>query len=446
MAAVPRSIRAALTRLWGYNKATNVDTGFRNAEPLVWKASGASRGDRSTNIEGIQVDASSNVRVAKEIVSPERTTITFNLEANAKIADQVFWISDGAYKVEAIYEVHKTKDTDAAAVTATVRKSADGVTIANGTALCTALSLKTTDDTVQTATLSTVKNADGTSVLNLAENDRISLDYSGVTDFAGICVVMVLSPGHKSDSVTYTVVANGDLGERCFYVVPRRQKITAIKYAHTTLGTATGVNVQVTKDTTTDAPGAGNDLLQNDSDAGFDAEAAINTVQDGVLTATAADLILAPGDYLSVDPTADVTALAGVVVTVFFEPIFDRKDITLHVPVDGASIVEQDFFIADRNYEIVAAKCFWDVASAGATNMALEMAVDGTAPGSGTVFLSNDSAAGFQTDGTARTPEVGTFTDSTTQYLFQGEKLGLDPSGTLTALVGLVITVTLKPV
>jgi hypothetical protein len=79
--------------------------------------------------------------------------------------------------------------------------------------------------------------------------------------------------------------------------------------------------MQVTKDDSTDAPGAGNNLLTNNTNAGFDMKGTANTMQTGTLTATSADLRLAAGDRLSVDFAGTVTTLAGVVVTVVLRPL-----------------------------------------------------------------------------------------------------------------------------
>ena len=65
--------------------------------------------------------------------------------------------------------------------------------------------------------------------------------------------------------------------------------------------------------------GAGDDLLVG---TGFDLNAAAETVQDGVLTATLADRILAIGDRIALDETgALLAAVAGLCVTVELEAI-----------------------------------------------------------------------------------------------------------------------------
>lgn len=404
------------------------DYSFANAKYLK------QRNSAGNDVNLVGLDASDNVYLADQILNPDYDVVNFHIEPNADVVDQVIWISDGVRRVEAIYEIHKTKDTDSGTVTATIRKSSDGVTIANGTALCTALSLKTTNNTYQAATLSTTEGA-----TTLAENDRISVDFSGVTDAAGICIVLVLSPGKKSQSAVYRGVANGDLADRAFFVANRPMKITGIRAAHTAAGTdGSAVTFQVTKDTSTDAPGGGDDILSS----ALSLKATINTVQEGSLDSTYTTLL--PGDYLSIDFAGTLTAVAGLCVVVEFEANQQYKDVTYFTPNDGAATLDEAFFIADRNYEIVAANAVWSTASSGATNFQLVRDTGTAAPGAGTNLLSNDSSAGFQTDATANTPEAATWANTQHNHLLTGDRLSVDYSGTLTALVGVVATVTLK--
>lgn len=105
--------------------------------------------------------------------------------------------------------------------------------------------------------------------------------------------------------------------DQSFFVAGRAYTVVGIDFVHAVAeSTAATLRVQVTKDTSTNAPGAGADLLTNTSNAGFDCKATANTVQNGTLTATAADLTLAAGDRLSVDFTASATELVGVTINV----------------------------------------------------------------------------------------------------------------------------------
>jgi hypothetical protein len=110
------------------------------------------------------------------------------------------------------------------------------------------------------------------------------------------------------------------LVDGAFFVAPRACVVTAVQWVHAVAGTdGSAVNVQLVKDTGTNAPGAGTDLLTNNTNAGFNCKGTANTVQNGTLTATAASLKLAAGDRLSVDYAGTLTTLAGVVMTVELE-------------------------------------------------------------------------------------------------------------------------------
>ena len=108
--------------------------------------------------------------------------------------------------------------------------------------------------------------------------------------------------------------------DQVFFVAPYPCRVVAISCVFAV--TAGGASkLQVTKDTGTNAPGAGTDLLTDNTAAGFDLAATANTVQNGTLSATASDLVLAAGDRLSVDFAHAIQNTAGLVVTVALAPI-----------------------------------------------------------------------------------------------------------------------------
>jgi hypothetical protein len=118
--------------------------------------------------------------------------------------------------------------------------------------------------------------------------------------------------------------AAGAQTDRVFFQCPvgHAYEVTAISEIHSAAGTnGSAVSIQVTKDTGTDAPGAGTDLLTNNTGAGFDAKGTANTTQAGTLTATIATRRLAAGNRLSVDYAGTLTALAGVIITVVLKRI-----------------------------------------------------------------------------------------------------------------------------
>lgn len=121
--------------------------------------------------------------------------------------------------------------------------------------------------------------------------------------------------------VSYRQAANGSLADEAFFIADRAYNVDSIREVHSAAGThSAAVNLQVTKDTGTDAPGAGTDLVASNAGAGFDLKGTANTVQSASLTTGAGALTLAAGDRLSVDYAGVLTTVAGVVVTVMLTP------------------------------------------------------------------------------------------------------------------------------
>lgn len=122
--------------------------------------------------------------------------------------------------------------------------------------------------------------------------------------------------------VSVRVGAAALMVDHSFFIATQAYQVTKVKFVHAVAeSTASTLLVQVVKDTGTDAPGAGTDLLTNNTNAGFDCKATANTVQSGTLTATAASLQLAAGDRLSLDFSAGATELVGVTITVTLKRI-----------------------------------------------------------------------------------------------------------------------------
>lgn len=113
------------------------------------------------------------------------------------------------------------------------------------------------------------------------------------------------------------LAANNDSS---FFVATRAMRVISISEVHAVAAGGASV-VQVTKDTGTQAPGAGTDLLTNNTNGGFDLNAAANTVQIGTLVTTAGVTNLAAGNRLSVDYAQLVQATVGVVITVCMAPL-----------------------------------------------------------------------------------------------------------------------------
>lgn len=122
--------------------------------------------------------------------------------------------------------------------------------------------------------------------------------------------------------VSFHGQAAGAMVDQSFFVATQAYQVTKVRFVHAVAeSTATTLYAQLVKDTGTDAPGAGTDLLTNNTNNGFDCKATANTVQTGTLTATTASLQLAAGNRLSVDFSAAATELVGVTITVTLKRI-----------------------------------------------------------------------------------------------------------------------------
>lgn len=102
--------------------------------------------------------------------------------------------------------------------------------------------------------------------------------------------------------------------DRQFFVAPIACSIVAISEVHA-VAAGGASTLQVVKDTGTAAPGAGTDILTNNTNTGFDLNATAQTVQVGTFAATS----LAVGDRLSLDFANAIQSTAGLCVTVILK-------------------------------------------------------------------------------------------------------------------------------
>jgi hypothetical protein len=102
------------------------------------------------------------------------------------------------------------------------------------------------------------------------------------------------------------------------FVAPFDCTLQSASEVHAVLGTdASAVNVQLTHDTGTQAPGVGGDLLANSSNAGFNLKGTINTPQHASFKSGTSRKFV-KGDRLSADFAGVMTAVAGVTITATF--------------------------------------------------------------------------------------------------------------------------------
>ena len=118
--------------------------------------------------------------------------------------------------------------------------------------------------------------------------------------------------------IRYSQRQNGDLADEVVITLNRPYELTLVQQIHSTLGTdGSAVTVTVTKDTGTQAPGAGTALLT----AGFNLKATANTVQEATLTTTLDNRKFSKGDRLAIKFSGVLTSVAGLNVTATLKPI-----------------------------------------------------------------------------------------------------------------------------
>ena len=122
--------------------------------------------------------------------------------------------------------------------------------------------------------------------------------------------------------VDFEAWLNADCVDRQFFLAHAACQVVAAYEIHAVAGNDAGaVNLQLVKDTGTNAPGAGTDLLTNNTNAGFDLKGTAQTMQTGTLTGTTASLQLAAGNRLSADFAGTVTTLSGLLMHVVLKRI-----------------------------------------------------------------------------------------------------------------------------
>lgn len=108
--------------------------------------------------------------------------------------------------------------------------------------------------------------------------------------------------------------------DRAIFLATRPYYVEALTEVHSVAAGGASA-LQVTKDVTTDAPGAGTDMLSDNTNSGFDLAATANTVQTGTLKTTAGLRKLNAGDRLSIDFAQAIQSTAGLKIGVRLRPL-----------------------------------------------------------------------------------------------------------------------------
>jgi len=410
-----------------------LDTAFDNNYAQKW-----SNAADTADVEGIRVGTDDKIMLGGgHVVQPCFRPIPLRMAVNADVATKCFHVFNYAARIISIVESHGTAGNDAGAVTFQITKDGSGVAPGSGIALNTALSLKATANTTQTATL-----ASEPATLEVAAGDRLSFKLTGTaTACANVCIVVWVMY-YQNVFETSIHVASGN-ADQAFFIANRPYTLLAARFAAATAETTTtSLKLQLTLDTSTNAPGAGTDLLSNNSNGGFSCTATANVPQTGSLNATgSAAYALAAGDRLSIDYSGSATELAGIVVTVAFAAQPERIEVTFF-DID-TDVSECAGLVADREYEFIEARQVHATAAGGTATAQLEYATGTTAPGSGTAIM----ASTFDLNGTANTVQIGApSTVLSDRILRTGARLSLDYNHTEQSLAGLVWTASLKAI
>ena len=431
----------------------------RNASgiPIEWaQANGfEERFMNSTNTDYIRaVACGSNLFFGEELARQARQSFVFNQYVTATIVTQVFAnVPTDCHITGATFILHVAGSSTGATKPTLYVEHLTGTQVpGSGTPITATVDCHAAvADTLQTLTLTmpTTGNSDDPSLFLLA-GDRLGIVVAGTTTaLAGVEVTIAVAP-FKGQLVTLSIPINADIpAAMAMFTANRPYILTAVSYSHATKGTdASAVTMQITNDASGTAPGAGTALLTNNTNAGFDCKAAVNTVQVGALTATAASLRLALGASLSFSITGTKTALAGIAVTLTrlttsadrIEKTFSLYNVNGQTDLTGLSA--QNIFTADRDYEILDIRERHAVVAGQAGTLNAYVDTGTTAPGGGQAVATSN----FDMTATANTQVAGTLQVLGLRFLLAGDRLSVkSPSGSLASAKGVQLTVALQP-
>jgi hypothetical protein len=408
---------------------------------------------RSQNAAGsavldlIGTDGLNNRLVAGEVYRPVLTPVKCQIQANGKIAttNPFFVNNNETTPVEIAYITCQYSTAAGSASTGTVVKDPVGVAPGAGaTCMSGTFNLNTTTNTEQIATLA---GSRGWPSLVLGPGEQLTLKISAVASLAGLYVTVWLRPRQAVSLAAYHRHANGDIATGVMFlnILPG----TVVRGVAMRWGTAAtnagAVTMDITKDSPGTAPGAGTSILA----AAQSVKGTANTTVYPALSATAANLSMAVGDMLSVKTAGTLTALADLVITVFFAA-GPSQHIIIPVSSWDAANTDRCVFQADDNYyQVVDCWQTWSTVSTSNTQL-LTKDTGTTAPGGGTGLQTDNTNAGILTSGTVNTP-IGSLlltavSTKPTLWLGPGDRLGLKNAGTVGSLAGVFTSILLRKV
>jgi hypothetical protein len=398
---------------------------------------------------------------------PIKTPVTCNIPANGNLVNTRFFISDSYYRVSAIYSIIKTNSTGASC---SVQVTKD--TLGNGAANAlsqtpgTGVPLMTQGfdlvgdlpNVIVTGPLVSLSTQAQTLYLN--PGDSLSLAFTGTTTTAAglqvtvwlenTCSVGYQRPAYQpalqtpffktipSNVTSVYAALNAETNTQVMFIANRDMLVNFGALTYTTPFTTGTPTITVTHDTGTQAAGAGGSIFNN--------AIGVTTANPGLLIATlnGTQLQLHAGDRLSLKYSV-TTSGAGVCLTIGFSPTYDGLEVSCPIGILSGDKVSQEFFIADRNYEVVDGSCVFQTAAGSASNVAITIEKTQVAPGAGNVTQTDNTNTGFDVNGgTAFSAAFMTPATRHLRLLSIGDRLGILVTGAAPGS-NLCVTVSLRP-
>lgn len=405
----------------------------------------------------IGYNSSNQLAVGGAIQTPAREQVRFHIFPNASNVSQTFFTNctpDTLY-ITGISEVHTTLGSATPTLAITHETQLGGLLQAAGTGksvMTGTFDQHATAATVQNATLGAnyqtqtrninVNNpSPGSGLIVLQPGDALSAKYAGaITALAGTTVTLYLVPGGRYKFVNYYVAPAGTAATASLMISLRpRTLLYGAAVWQVKEATAATLTLDITKDASATAPGAGTSMLAST----VNLKGAALTYNQLALSATAANLLTGPTDSVALKISASNTELAGLCVTLAFDG--KQNEVSLHHnSVNSTAGTNEEFWIADRDYQIMDFAAKWSTVSTSNT-AGLTIDTGTQTPATGQVVQTDNSNAGFLTSGTVNVPVFATLSAVNTRFLRRGDRLGIKNAGTLGTLAGLQISVRLRP-
>ena len=259
-----------------------------------------------------------------------------------------------------------------------------------------------------------------------------------------ILIAEALAPVERK-TITFSIETPAT---QAFFIADQAYRVTSITWSHKTQSTVAGT-AYVEKLTGTTAPGSGSSLQTGT----FDCTATNVTPLAGTLYSTGTGdsddprLQLAAGNRLGLVMAGTFTTLAGVQVTVTLSPGGVARTANYVMNLNADMTRYQTFFVANRPYVVTGIQAVFSTkSSVSGLKLTVTKDTSTTSAGGGTSLLSDNTSAGVLMTGTANTVLTGTLAAAAaTLRLAAGDRLAICFNGaSLTALVGLVVTVTMQ--